>query len=247
MCIRDRYQRRVRGYRSSAWHTCFGSLEAAAPSAASATAVRPPSTAAQASSSTQNGAKCSSQFPPSKARMLALHEADSVQWSLANLASRYGVKIERVQAMITLQRKEEAARQDGSVTGERADKSLWDNIELSGKPGPSQPTQETIKVGTRSNRYQCVPEGVSKEEVLAVLTGVKAAAPSQAAPSIKRADALVEENLNGVARQGTASRFEFVFRDAADELPFVVRAKDGSAQTLEVPVPAPKVFRRKSA
>eukprot|EP00658_Telonema_sp_P-2_P070066 TRINITY_DN59693_c0_g1_i2.p1 TRINITY_DN59693_c0_g1~~TRINITY_DN59693_c0_g1_i2.p1 ORF type:complete len:187 (+),score=39.13 TRINITY_DN59693_c0_g1_i2:243-803(+) len=186
--------------------------------------------------------------------MLALHEADPVTWSLPNICSRYGIKMERVKAIMELQIEERDAMKAGQLEGKESPMDvLWEVVDVPVKPPTSDARGSTHNkthqvVGTRSNRYQAVPEGVTREEVMEVLYGVQEMAPKVAehVPETKQVDEIVRRNVTAHPG-GPQSRFKFVFRDATDELPFLIRGNDGTAELQEVVIPPPKVYRRKRA
>merc|ERR1712159_41944 len=172
-------------------------------------------------------------------------------------ASSFGITAERVNAILYYQRKEQEARKAGTISGERADQPLWDVVDDETKYSKRRQNSKDERgshakalEGTRSMRYQAAPEGVTREDIEKILKGVSAMMPATATkktePKQKEADPIVQSTIEADS-SGAPSRFKFIFTDKKDDLPFLVRGQDGSAQVVSPTIPPAKKHRRREA
>jgi len=202
--------------------------------------------------------------PDQKARIHALSVADPKQWSPANLASRYGINKDRVTAIIEMQQMFEDAKKAGTLDGEpRPDQPLWDDEdwkELGAAPIPSaghakgekSTDNQDVAAATSENlklrRFQLAHEGVTREQVMKVLTGLDAMVPEQAhaaPPEPKPMDPVVSANVS-TSPDAPSSRFKFVFVDKKDGETFLTRENGKAELHSRVPPARKKHFKKRT-
>lgn len=200
--------------------------------------------------------------PDQKARIHALSVADPKQWSPANLASRYGINKDRVTAIIEMQQMFEDAKKAGTLDGEpRADQSLWDDEDWKAvgaapvvhtttgvKSEDNQDVAAATSENTKLLRFQLAHEGVTREQVMKVLTGLDAMVPEQAhaaPPEPKPMDPVVSANVS-TSPDAPSSRFKFVFVDKKDGETFLTRENGKAELHSRVPPARKKHFKKRT-
>lgn len=186
------------------------------------------------------GSKMKPIGPDNKRKIYVLWRSDPETHTPAKLASKFGIRIERIDAILKLQYREENALREGHGRhNKEIEEYLWRSIrqEPISLPDAKQLEAETNDaegVVLLKKKFMVAPDTAKTEDILRVL---KILSPHDAKvhqPSTKKDEQTKKQPMEVVdAEPFPNKRFRFVFSSTKSNDVFATREKDGTLKTQQ--------------
>jgi len=190
--------------------------------------------------------------PKTKQQMHTLWRTNPKENSIEALARRFGIRQERVQAILKLkEREEEIAKTKPELHNKKIETLLWSTVRDTGAPisrktrGPTTEVEEA-RAQLIDARFMTTAETESAEQVISLLRNVSPAATKVREP-VKTG--LTEPTYQVVEPAGAQpnARWRFQFEATKGDVPFAIREKDGSLVKVSDAEPPQRRITRKVA